>query len=236
MAPTTRLAPTDLVRRGRLSNDESQQVFRTLLDTLARPGRIVALPSSVTDRMPPALVPAAALADVEVSLAVLAEPADDHWADVLISSTGARSVPVVLAQMVVGLRAPSPAELVAMERGDAIAPERGARVSIACRSLTYGPAPGPVSGAVSLTLRGPGVESTRHLIVHGLDADVLRALAEANRSFPAGVDAWLVADDGAVVGIARTTSLTIEPVEALDDHRPGPKEQQPDPEQQRGAR
>ncbi len=229
MATTVHTPPADLVRRLRLSGEESQQVFRALLDTLSRPGHIVALPNSVTDRMPPALVPAAALADVEVTLAVLSGTGDEAWGAALIAATGARTVPLDLAQMVVGLRALSPTELLDLERGDASAPERGARVSIACRSLIAGRgdmAIGPSGLAVSL--QGPGVDGNRSLLVEGLDAEVLLELAEANRTFPAGIDAWLVADDGRVIGLPRTTSLTVETVGGSNPQN------RPDPDQ-RGA-
>lgn len=199
----------DLARRARLSADESQRAFRALLDALARPGHVAALPASLSDRMPAALVPAAALADVEVTVAVLTEPADDDWAGAVRTATGARTAPLALAQMVACLRAPSPAELSALERGDAATPERGARVSIACRSVgTWegGPAASP---GIVLALRGPGVAGTAHVVVDGLDGEVPHVLADVNRSFPAGIDVWLAADDGNVVGLPRSTSVAV---------------------------
>jgi len=45
------------------------------------------------------LVPVAALADVEVSVAVLTDP-DDRWADAVLQATGARAAPLALAEMV----------------------------------------------------------------------------------------------------------------------------------------
>ncbi|CAN5251075.1 phosphonate C-P lyase system protein PhnH [soil metagenome] len=214
-ATTAQVDPSDLTRRARLSSDESQQAFRALLDALARPGRVVALPTSLTDRMPPAIVPAAALADVEVAVAVLSGP-DDSWADAVLHATGARATPPALAQMVVCRRAPAPAELAVLERGDAASPERGTRVSIACRSLRA-PEGGRAAGSgLALTLRGPGVEGTAHVVVDGLHPDVLQALVDANRSFPAGIDTWLVADDGSVVGLPRSTSVTTRPEHDLD--------------------
>ncbi|CAN5793222.1 phosphonate C-P lyase system protein PhnH [soil metagenome] len=205
--PSTRF---DRTRRARMSPDESQQAFRALLDALARPGHVVVLPASLTDRMPPVLVPVAALADVEVSVAVLTDPAD-RWADAVLQATGARAAPLAQAQLVACRRAPEPAELASLERGDPDAPERGTRVSIACRSLRSSGVDGAGGPGVALTLRGPGVESATHVVVEGLRPEALAAMVEANHSFPAGIDAWLVADDGSVVGLPRSTRITVRP-------------------------
>ncbi len=207
-AATTRLTGADLARRARLSPDESQQAFRALLDGLARPGRLIALPPSLAHRMPPALVPAVALADVEVTMAVLGG-ADEGWADAVRHATGARIAPLALAQMIVCLRAPSPPELAALERGDADSPERGARVSIACRSLRPLGGEEPGCPGIVLALQGPGVDGTAHVVVAGIDPEVPQALAEINCSFPAGIDVWLVADDGHLVGLPRSTSVAV---------------------------
>ena len=215
VSTTAHAHSSELTRRARLSPPESQQAFRALLDALARPGRVVRLPESLTERMPPALVPAAALADVEVTVAVVTGCHDD-WADAVLQATGARIAPFTQAEMVVFRRAPSATEIVALERGDATSPERGARVSIACRSLsTPGTAMAAGSG-LTLSLRGPGVEGTAHVVVDGLRPDALEALADANRSFPAGVDAWLVADDGSVVGLPRSAKVIAQPEDDLD--------------------
>ena len=221
VSTTAHTHSSDLARRARLSPSESQKAFRALLDALARPGRVVRLPVSLTERMPAVLVPAAALADVEVTVAVLTGP-DDDWADAVLQATGARVAPFTQAEMVVFRRAPSATEVASLERGDATSPERGARVSIACRSLRAPEGPsGPdasraAGSGLTLTVRGPGVKGTVQVVVDGLDPGALGALADANRSFPAGVDAWLVADDGSVVGLPRGASVVAGPEDDFD--------------------
>ncbi|MFC7583667.1 phosphonate C-P lyase system protein PhnH [Nonomuraea antimicrobica] len=61
-----------------------------------------------------------------------------------------------------------------------------------------------------LTLSGPGVPGTRRLRVAGLHRDVFAALAAANAAFPAGIDTFLVARDGTVAGLPRSTRIEIE--------------------------
>lgn len=215
VSSTAHASSSDLARRAHLSPPESQQAFRALLDALARPGRVVGLPRSLTERMPPVLVPAAALADVEVTVAVITGP-DDDWIDAVLQATGAQVAPFTQAEMVVFRRAPSASEIASLERGDATSPERGARVSIACRSLRAVGARRPADSGLTLTLRGPGVEGTIRVVTDGLHPAVLEALADANHFFPAGVDAWLVADDGSVVGLPRSTKVIAQPEDDFD--------------------
>ncbi|WP_165977946.1 phosphonate C-P lyase system protein PhnH [Nonomuraea diastatica] len=73
----------------------------------------------------------------------------------------------------------------------------------------WGPSGGQAEGVV-LVLRGPGVPGVRRVRVTGLPAGVFAALAEANADFPAGVDTFLVAQDGTIAGLPRSTRIEIE--------------------------
>lgn len=123
--------------------------------------------------------------------------------------------------------------------GSALAPEDGARVALPVRSLTAGQAEASATDAcaleagtgtdhtetsnavgnvgsdrdsgLELRLRGPGVAGTRLVTVRGLDPAVAAALGTATGSFPAGFDAWLFADDGHLMALSRTTTITIGP-------------------------
>ncbi|HEY3681779.1 MAG TPA: phosphonate C-P lyase system protein PhnH [Streptosporangiaceae bacterium] len=183
--------------------EQTQVDFRVLLDALSRPGTIGRLDAPAG--APAATVPAAGLADVEVRLAVYARPGDQRWAAAVYAATGAPYAGPEEARMVLALRPPTPDELRALPRGDALAPELGARLVIAVGALRHSPEPGDVA----LTLRGPGVRDTAALAVSGLDAAVFAALEEVNAGFPAGVDTFLVAADGTVAGLPRTTRIEI---------------------------
>jgi alpha-D-ribose 1-methylphosphonate 5-triphosphate synthase subunit PhnH len=56
---------------------------------------------------------------------------------------------------------------------------------------------------------GPGVPGSRSFGVTGLDTAVLAAIGEANQGYPAGVDTWLVAGDGTVIGLPRSSTLVL---------------------------
>ncbi|CAN5869178.1 hypothetical protein BH24ACT3_BH24ACT3_08360 [soil metagenome] len=213
-------AQGSLVARAHLSGADSQRVFRVLLDTLARPGRPRPFPRAVSDHLPAVLLPVLALADVEVTAAVL-----DHdggrWAETVRGATGARLGAVPRAALVTAVRPVAPHEVMALELGRADAPERGARLVLACRTIQAAAGADPPSlradrssgrpagPHVTVVVRGPGVPTERRVLVTGLDPEVFEALAEVNRGFPAGVDTWLVADDGTVTGLPRSSSVSV---------------------------
>ncbi|MEU6716386.1 phosphonate C-P lyase system protein PhnH [Nonomuraea sp. NPDC046802] len=186
----------------------AQADFRALLNVLSRPG---VLDVVGTGDGPPALTVAAGLADVEVPTAVLSAPGEEHWARALHLATSAPVAPPREARMVVALRPPTSPELAELPRGDDLHPEHGARLIAAVTGLAEEATAGKSAGSeVVLTLRGPGVPGTRRLRVAGLHRDVFAALAAANAGFPAGIDTFLVAPDGTVAGLPRSTRIEIE--------------------------
>lgn len=66
------------------------------------------------------------------------------------------------------------------------------------------------SGRLLLRVSGPGVPGTRALVVTGLPAGFAAARRRLVAGFPAGADLLLVAPDGAVTGLPRTTEVTEE--------------------------
>ncbi|MEO3869881.1 phosphonate C-P lyase system protein PhnH [Nonomuraea sp. B12E4] len=195
---------------------QAQDDFRALLNVLSRPGLLDAVHRG---NGPAALAVAAGLADVEVPTAVLTEPGEEHWARALHLATSAPAAPPETARMVVALRPPAAAEIAALTRGDALHPEFGTRLIAAVTALAADPGdrrdggsavPGAEGPEVVLALSGPGVPGTRRIRVTGLDRAVFGALAEANADFPAGIDTFLVAADGTVAGLPRSTRIEIE--------------------------
>ncbi len=183
----------------------SQAAFRVLLDALARPGLVLALPGQAT---PPVTVVPLALADHTQAIAVVGPDPTvaSDVADALVRATGASVArDNGKADIVVVLRDPEPPLVRALRRGSALQPELGARLAITAGRLC---ADGPAE--VVLTLTGPGVAATRRLGIDGVAAEVFAALAEVNESFPAGVDTWLVDDNGHVAAIPRSTRLHIK--------------------------
>lgn len=202
-----------LIAVARREGEASVSVFRTLLDTLARPGTVRGDAGLVDGTTPPALVPALVLADVGLRVAVVGAAAPT-WSEVLRVVTGAVPASVPTAGIVVALRPLEPAEVEVLERGDALHPELGTRLVLACRSLReVVPGDRPdgeaAEGGTTLRLVGPGVPDERTLAVAGISPEFFRSLARVNDQAPAGVDVHLVADDGHLAGLPRSTSVTI---------------------------
>lgn len=196
----------------RLGADSARAVYRSLLDSLARPGRVVAPVEGVAMSIPPALLPLLTLADLDVTFSVLTGD-DDPWTDVVASVTGARPVhDLGEADIVTALRSPSPGELERLRIGDAFRPEHGSRLVVACGGLLEHPADaltGNLGGTTRFVVSGPGATPPRTVEALGCDPSVLEGLGKRNRSFPAGVDAWLVASDGSMIGLPRSSRTRI---------------------------
>jgi alpha-D-ribose 1-methylphosphonate 5-triphosphate synthase subunit PhnH len=190
------------VRVDALDHAGSQQVFRVLLDVLARPGTVRELPTGLLPAgAPSALLAPLALADLEVALAVL-EPAGAGWSDALRTATGARPAPAERADLVLALRPPRPDEVRGPRRGTPDRPDLACRLVLACDGL------GP-DGSVVTELTGPGVDGTAHLGITGVPVEVVEALVAVNQRYPLGVDTFLVAAGGRAAGLPRSTRVRI---------------------------
>ncbi|WP_020673039.1 phosphonate C-P lyase system protein PhnH [Amycolatopsis nigrescens] len=179
----------DRIAAATLRPDESRQVFRAVLDALSRPGHVVALP---TESTPAVLLPVLALADLGTGVAVLDDGED--WTEVVGVVTSAPAAPLEQARFVAATRPVTADELRAVCRGSALAPEDGALVCL------------PVSevDGDNWAVTGPGVAGTAS--VSGVDG-LLAARAEAVAGFPAGIDLLLIAPDGRMTGIPRSTTV-----------------------------
>ncbi|WP_236792739.1 phosphonate C-P lyase system protein PhnH [Amycolatopsis sp. GM8] len=180
----------DRIAAATLRPDESRQVFRAVLDALSRPGRIVRLPER--PGVPAVLLPVLALADLGTTVAVLDEGED--WADAVGVVTSAPAAETGSARFVAATRPMTGDELRAVGRGSAFAPEEGALVCLAVSEVD----------GEDWELSGPGIPGTVRL--SGVDG-LLAARAEAVAGYPAGIDLLLIAPDGRMAGIPRTTVI-----------------------------
>lgn len=185
-----------------LRGEASTRVFRALLRSLAEPGAVVDLPAgAIPAGVAPALVVPLALADLDSTVAIVGEDPDGPVARLLATATDARWAPVEAASFVVDDTA-DPWVPGRSRRGSALEPERGARLSVSVRGF------GGHRGTAAW-LRGPGVPGSRLLRVDGVRPAWFDALGDTNDGRPAGVDVWLVSDDARVVGIPRSTRITL---------------------------
>jgi alpha-D-ribose 1-methylphosphonate 5-triphosphate synthase subunit PhnH len=185
----------------------SRQVFRAVLDALARPGLPARLPVRSGEASaagpPAALLPLLALADLGTGIHVLDHPdTPTSWVDALATATSAPAVTPERARLVGALRPITPAEVGALNRGTALAPEEAALLTVAVTDLAGGPA--------RWVLSGPGVPGRRTISPSGVPAGFLAARAAAVHRYPTGIDVLLVAPDGRLLGLPRSTSIEEE--------------------------
>lgn len=192
----------DLATAARLHGDRSLAVFSTLLQSAARPGQPVALPDV---GVPSALAAVLAIVDLDHGVTVLGDDAGPSWRGVIARATSAAAARIADADVVLARREPAPHEIASLRIGSASEPERGARLFVAVDRL------GDESDdlATSIEVSGPGVADTVSFGVDGLGASAVTALAEANTSYPAGVDTWLVDGTGRTVALPRSCTTEI---------------------------
>jgi alpha-D-ribose 1-methylphosphonate 5-triphosphate synthase subunit PhnH len=186
---------------------DTQTVFRTLLDALARPGTVgvieTPLPAATTTTATDANAARAGLAAF-ASLLALADYATPVWfaqqdaalAAALRFHAGAPLVhePREAAFAYVHDAATLP-PLEAFASGTPESPEQSATVFVRVEALT---------GGAPLTLRGPGIETTCSIAPVGLPERFWRERAALASHFPCGIDFYLVCGDR-LMGLPRTT-------------------------------
>lgn len=204
----TREVAFDVVRH-------SQQVFRLILDGMARPGKVAALPQLALKRPAPWSEGVASVAltmlDQEVTFAALGEGAD-QLVEYVRLNTMAKTGDLPTAEFVFASGGfPGLADVIRqLNVGSLEQPHRGATLVLDVSALSAAPAP----GALRLTLSGPGIFVSRALWVAGLPVEAIAARNEVTASFPLGFEMILVDPDGQVVCLPRTTRCRVEDQEA----------------------
>lgn len=208
-----------------LTPDGARAVFRATLDVLARPGTVKRLPFAADEplaaHVPAALLPLLALADLSTPVCVLNEEGTEDaenaaaltaWDEIVRVATNAPRAPLAAARLVAALRPLTAGELAGLCTGTAAAPEDGALACLAVAGIATAAEPGSEHGSAGRLLRlsGPGVPGTRAVAVTGLPAGFAAARRRLVAGFPAGADLLLIAPDGAMTGLPRTTTLHAE--------------------------
>jgi alpha-D-ribose 1-methylphosphonate 5-triphosphate synthase subunit PhnH len=209
----------------RLTGEDSRTAFDVLLRSLAEPGTVAVVPAGLLPGdVPAAAVLPLALADVDVSVCVLGDAADEAAALAarVAAATLCPTAPPALAALVL-LLDPTPEQVRTLRRGAADAPEAAARAALRVGRITPLGEVQAATGStpedtVVLQVHGPGVPGSRWIAVAGLDPAVVAALADVNVAFPAGLDVWLADADGRVVGLPRSCSVVVD---TRSNHRRG---------------
>lgn len=192
----------------RMSSSDARRTFRALLDSVSRPGTMVCLHADVD--VEPVVLPALALADIEITLSVVGDTGRARsLARLLRRSTGAAIAEPASADLVVALGGFAAETVGSMRRGDATHPESGARLVLEAARVATDPASAGGPNRVDLWLIGPGARSGRLVSIEGVAAEVFELLQVANAEHPAGIDTWIVDADASCVGIPRSCRIEI---------------------------
>jgi alpha-D-ribose 1-methylphosphonate 5-triphosphate synthase subunit PhnH len=185
---------------------DAQRHFRSVLDSMARPGKVNRLAGPVLSPPSPFLPTSAAVAfallnaDVTFHLAGFNEAASAY----LIAHTRSRSDVPANADFLFLHGNGDASPIREAKTGVPAYPEGGATVVIQVEQVGKSSS----VGGLQLTLEGPGIESREIVFVTGLNPGLLEALRERNREFPLGVDAILVTPNESLFCLPRTTRVT----------------------------
>lgn len=226
--------PLNLLQQGR---EEfalySASTFRRLLDSLARPGKINQLEYPTSLGEPPsnhfsvaeiplnfyALGALATLLDGETSF-ILA--AGGQWLDQsappvrwLASRSGGKVGRPGAVDFAFFCDGRSSGLLAELHMGTLLEPESSA-TAFYCVERLVGPVldggTGLDNDAVTLKLRGPGIQELRTVSVSGLNVEEVKLMQATRKGFPLGIDIYLIDVNGQCLGLPRTTKIEIPDV------------------------
>lgn len=182
---------------------QSQTAFRAVMDALANPGtaRDVITPVAMQGHLTPELASIMlTLADHDTSLwlddalrgdAAVRDFISFHTGAAVVSEPGRATFAFVTA-------ADHLPRLDQFNLGTQEYPDRSTTIVLAVPSLT---------GGAELITRGPGIKDHGHIAPTGLPEDFVSQWSANRELFPRGID-LLLAADGAVLGLPRSTRIT----------------------------
>jgi alpha-D-ribose 1-methylphosphonate 5-triphosphate synthase subunit PhnH len=196
---------------------ESHEVFRSMLDSLSRPGTISQLTALESVDVPRCIIPLLAIVDVETRFAVIvntdstqAISSSHDWSALIGSATGAPPASLAESSWVVALSEPTRDNMEDLPRGSALAPERGCGLVVACALMSEGfDHSDTTQDSTSIALTGPGVDGQKIITISGISNYFFETLCDLNGSFPAGVDVWMVDQSGQILALSRSTQISI---------------------------
>jgi alpha-D-ribose 1-methylphosphonate 5-triphosphate synthase subunit PhnH len=179
---------------------ETRATFRALVDAMSRPGTVQSLPVTPADR-----AVLATLVDHEVTV----HTRDDDLRAAL-STEGRLSEAAFEDADIIHVRSTTNGRICNADRGTLTEPSGGATVVYAVEQLMENAERDTADADrwTQLSLSGPGVPDVRSLTVTGLATDEFVALADAQSTFPRGVDA-ILATDATVAALPRSVALEV---------------------------
>ncbi|MFW6435517.1 MAG: phosphonate C-P lyase system protein PhnH [Halovenus sp.] len=175
---------------------DTRTCFRALVDAMSRPGTITQSPTEPADH-----AVLATLVDHEVTCWT----PDETLRTALENEGRLTAVDHTEASIV---HAPAPAECPVrdLKRGSLKEPSNGATVVYRVETLTADPK--LADDVTTLALSGPGIPGQRQLGVLGFSPTTARALADAQSTYPRGVDAVLTTERS-IAAVPRAVELEV---------------------------
>lgn len=183
---------------------DTQQAFRVIMDSMARPGKVNYLPN-FTVSAPQGLSPYVAavcftLLDSEACFYV----ENQAWGDYLRVHTGSLLKLPESAEFVIISGGETDFDLSCLNRGTLLFSHRGATLLISVEAIESS------EGGLRISMTGPGIPGFRVIRVEGLSPFHLASIVSLNEECPLGIDTILVARDGALVCLPRYTRMQWE--------------------------
>jgi alpha-D-ribose 1-methylphosphonate 5-triphosphate synthase subunit PhnH len=191
---------------------DSQKHYRTLLDCTARPGSIGQL-DDVQLTVPASLHRSTALIALALftgDISFYLAGADEQTSEFVQRQTAARPAAGEEADFLILCESSLLASVPKVRVGALAYPDLAATVIVQVEAIS----PAPISRALRLTCKGPGIETETVVFVSGISAAFLAMRAELNSEYPMGIDVFLTCDSlsagPCVVSLPRTTRVEWE--------------------------
>lgn len=188
-------------------NQRNQKNYRSLLDAMSRPGRVVRLEVlNANSPLAGAMALGECLLDNEVSLCVIGSNGAQALQTDLVAATQARTEPLTLADFVFVLGGRSQGGARLAKRGSLESPEDGATLVYCMDSELE-----DETGRLRIHLTGPGIPGQEGIVpqMRGIAVEEFKELMEVNAGYPLGVDLFFVRPNGELMGLPRSTSIQV---------------------------
>lgn len=196
----------------RLGAFESQEIFRTLLLTMSKPGTIGLLPLPVVARIDAVVVPLLALLGHATPFAMVG-PEENFLTAIVARVTGGLPVSLDKAAFVAFTASPTPAQLAELRTGTKERPDTAAQIVV---SSDWFSNQNSEQGCSVYKFTGPGVDGSSYLYFDDDHKALRDHLIHRNTKSVRGFDVWFVQDSGPVAAIARTTQVQVKLAEELE--------------------
>jgi alpha-D-ribose 1-methylphosphonate 5-triphosphate synthase subunit PhnH len=188
-------------------NRRNQKNFRTLLEAMSRPGRVVRLEVGHTNSsLAAAMAIGECLLDHEVSLCVIGNSGAQALQDALVAATQARTESLAHADFVFVLSGQSQGRARLAKRGCLESPEQGATLVYCMDSEVKAP-----PDRLPIRLTGPGIAGQEGILpeMEGITVEEFQELMEVNADYPLGVDLFFARPNGELMGLPRSTRIQV---------------------------